>query len=72
MGPYVEKFEEQIAKFCGQKYAIAVTSGTSALTLSLTSMNINNNSIVFVPAYTWVATYNSPKLLGSADSIFSI
>lgn len=72
MGPYVEKFEEQIAKFCGQKYAIAVTSGTSALTLSLTSMNINNNSIVFVPAYTWVATYNAPKLLGAEVRLVDI
>ena len=30
-GPEVENFEEEIAKFCGTKYAIGVNSGTDAL-----------------------------------------
>lgn len=72
MGPNVEKFEEMIASFCGQKHAIAVTSGTSALTLSLSAMEVDRNSFVVVPAYTWVATYNAPKLLGATVRLADI
>ena len=72
MGPNVEKFEEMVASFSDQKHAIAVTSGTSALTLSLSAMGVDRKSFVVVPAYTWVATYNAPKLLGATVRLADI
>jgi perosamine synthetase len=72
MGPNVEKFEEMVASFSGQKHAIAVTSGTSALTLALTAMGVDQESCAVVPAYTWVATYNAPKLLGATVRLADI
>jgi perosamine synthetase len=72
MGPNVEKFEEMVASFSGQKHAIAVTSGTSALSLALTVMGVDQDACVVVPAYTWVATYNAPKLLGATVRLADI
>jgi perosamine synthetase len=33
-GPLVEEFEKELADFCGARYALAVTNGTTALTLA--------------------------------------
>lgn len=72
MGPEVADFEKQVAEYCGQKHAIAVTSGTSALTLSMSSLGIGPRSLVVVPAYTWVATYNAAALLGASVTIADV
>ena len=39
-GPFVEKFEEEFAAFCGSSYAIAVGNGTDALWLALLGLGI--------------------------------
>ena len=39
-GPYVKKFEEKFSRFTNAKEAIAVTSCTSALHLSLAALEI--------------------------------
>ena len=39
-GPAVQRFEEAFAEYCGAKYAVGVSSGTSALHLALMSMGI--------------------------------
>ena len=39
-GPFVEKFEEAFASYCGCRYAIGVGSGTEALWLSLLACGI--------------------------------
>lgn len=66
MGPKVKLFEELVAKHCGQKHAVAVTSGTSALTLAMSAYGIDMRWSAVVPAYTWVATYNAGKMLGAS------
>ena len=42
LGPAVAEFEEKIAKFCGCKYALGVSSGTDALLVSLMALKISN------------------------------
>lgn len=54
-GPYVEKFERAFAKFVGTKYAVATSSGTSALHLSLATLNIGADHEVIVPDLTMIA-----------------
>ena len=57
-GPKVKEFEEMFAKFVGVKYAIAVSSCTAALHLSLVALEINQEDEVIVPAFTFIATAN--------------
>jgi len=39
-GRYVEEFEEKFAEYCGCKYGITTTSGTTALHLALASIDV--------------------------------
>jgi perosamine synthetase len=65
MGPRVGEFEHMLATFSGRRHAIMVTSGTSALQMALALRGVAGPAwTVFVPAYTWVATYNVPFLAG--------
>lgn len=67
MGPAVAAFEKSLASFVGRKHAVAVNSGTAALQAALMVREISaaHPWTVFVPAYTWVATYNAPKFAGA-------
>ena len=57
-GPKVKEFESLFAKKHEVKHAIAVTSATSALHLSLIALGIRSGDEVIVPAFTWIATAN--------------
>tara|TARA_B100000767_G_scaffold275739_1_gene314888 strand:+ start:4532 stop:5716 length:1185 start_codon:yes stop_codon:yes gene_type:complete len=59
VGPLIGKFEFEIAKYCGSKYAVATNSGTSALHLSLLALGVKKKDEVLVPAFTFVGTVNS-------------
>lgn len=56
LGPNVKRLEEEIAAYCGVKYAIGVASGTDALKLSLISMGIDKGDEVIVPPFTFIST----------------
>lgn len=57
-GPEVERFESMVAKFLGVKYAVACSSGTTALHLALMAAGVGPGDEVLVPAFTFVATAN--------------
>ena len=54
-GGVINNLEQEYAKFCGKKYAVAVSSGTSALHLALIVMGIGKGDEVIVPDFTMVA-----------------
>ncbi len=56
LGDNVSKFEEEIARYCGTKYAVGVASGTDALELSLAALDIGRGDEVITTPYTFVAT----------------
>lgn len=57
-GPKVREFEEMFAEKHKVKYALAVTSATTALHLALVALDIGPGDEVIVPAFTWVSTAN--------------
>lgn len=57
-GPKVVEFEQLVAKYVGTKEAIATTSATTALHLSLAALDINAGDEVLVPDFTFPASAN--------------
>jgi 8-amino-3,8-dideoxy-alpha-D-manno-octulosonate transaminase len=55
----VRQFEQEFAAYCGAKYALGVTSGSCALKVALTAMDICPGDEVIVPAFTFLATYEA-------------
>ncbi|UCE25919.1 MAG: DegT/DnrJ/EryC1/StrS family aminotransferase [Candidatus Zixiibacteriota bacterium] len=56
LGPAVQEFEEAYAEFCGTRYCVGVDSGTSALVLTLRSLDIDLGDEVVTSANTFIAT----------------
>lgn len=61
----VRRLEEEFAQYCGVKYALGVTSGSSALKVALTAMDVGPGDEVLVPAFTFLATYESVLEVGA-------
>ena len=57
-GPKVREFEQLFAERHCVKYALAVTSATTALHLALVALEVGPGDEVIVPAFTWVSTAN--------------
>jgi len=68
VGSYVTKFEEMLAEQAGTKYAVATSSGTTALHTCLHLSGIGRNDYVIVPNVTFIASLNSIKYT-NADPI---
>lgn len=58
LGPYTEKFENEIANFTNSKYAIAVNSGTSALHLIIRALGFKEGDILISPSFTFISSAN--------------
>jgi dTDP-4-amino-4,6-dideoxygalactose transaminase len=56
MGAEVYEFERQFAAFCGAEHAIAVSSGTSAIHLSLRALGVGPGDEVITIPHTFFAT----------------
>ncbi|MBS1497117.1 MAG: LegC family aminotransferase [Bacteroidetes bacterium] len=66
VGSYVDKFEKMAAEFAGTKYAVATSSGTTALHTCLILLGIQPNDYVIAPNITFIATLNSIKYTGAS------
>ena len=64
-GAFVENFEQEFASYVGAKYAIGVSSGTSALELALKVAGIGPGDEVLVPANTFFATAEAVSNVGA-------
>ena len=65
LGNEVNKFEKNIRKITGAKYAISVGNGTDALYLALKALNIGRNDEVITTPFTFIATVASIVTAGA-------
>ncbi len=64
-GETVERFEEDLASFCGADHVVATDSGTAAIRLALAAADIGRGDEVVVPAYTYGATVAAVTATGA-------
>jgi len=72
VGKYVDKFEEEVAKYTGSKYAIATVNGTSALHIALLLAGATNNDEVITQPLTFVATCNALSYIGAHPTFIDV
>jgi perosamine synthetase len=66
LGRYIEEFESGFAQFCGTRYALALSNGTTGLHLALVTLGIRAGDEVIVPDLTFVATANAVVHAGAS------
>lgn len=68
-GPFVEKFEQEIAAYVQAKGAISCQNGTAGLHVALRVCGVCEGDFVIVPTLTFIAAVNPINYLG-ADPVF--
>jgi perosamine synthetase len=75
-GPYVQRFEQEFARWNDLEHGVACSSGTAALTLGLRALGIGPGDEVIVPEMTfvasaWAVTYvgATPVFVDCADDL---
>ena len=68
----VSAFEREFCIFLSVKYAVAVTSGTSALHTALSALRLGPGQEVIVPAYMWVSVVAAVVNLGAIPVLAEI
>lgn len=58
-GPAVAQFEQEMADYCGTKFAVGCSSGTDALILALMAMDLKPGDEVITTPFTFFATAGS-------------
>jgi perosamine synthetase len=72
MGPKVAEFEAELARVCEVEHAVAVSSGTAALHLTMLALELGPDDEVIVPAYTFPATANVVALVGARPVLVDV
>ncbi len=59
LGPWMERFEQQMAERCGTRHAIAVSSGTAALHCIVRALGLGASDEVITTPFSFVASANA-------------
>lgn len=65
VGPFVDRFEREIARVVGTRYAVATVNGTSALHIALIVAGVASGDEVLMPCLTFVAPANAVRYVGA-------
>jgi len=71
-GEYVSMLEKKITEVAGTDYAVAVSSGLSAIRLALLSLCLKNDDEVIIPGYCCVALPNAVMAVGAKPVLADI
>lgn len=69
VGKFVDRFEDDLARFTGVKHAVAVVNGTAALHIALKLAGVKADDEVMIPALTFVATANAVTYCGATPHL---
>jgi perosamine synthetase len=72
LGPYIAEFEKRFAEFCGTRYALTASNGTTALHLALSACGVQRGHEVIVPDLTFIATANAVTYTGATPVMVDI
>ena len=65
-------FENKISDLLGCKHAVAVTSGTAAIFLSLKALGVGHGDELIVPDVTFIATANAVEMCGAKPVLVDV
>jgi 8-amino-3,8-dideoxy-alpha-D-manno-octulosonate transaminase len=68
----VRQFEQEFAAYHKSRYALGVTSGSSALKVALAALDVGPGDEVIVPAFTFLATYEAVLEVGAVPVMADI
>lgn len=65
VGKFVDRFEEDMARYTGAKKAVVCVSGTNALHIAMMLVGVERNDEVLTQALTFIATCNAISYIGA-------
>ncbi len=72
LGRYITRFEEAFASWCGMPHAVACSSGTAALHMSLVALGIGPGDEVIIPDFTLIVSANTVILAGARPVLVDV
>jgi len=72
VGKYVDRFEIELAKYTGAKYAVSLVNGTSALHLALKLAGVKAGDEVLLQAFNFIASANAITYCGATPHFVDI
>lgn len=71
-GPWVERFEREIAAVCHRTHGIAVSNGTAALQLALAALGVGAGDEVLCPDLSWPSPAHAIVLAGATPVLVDV
>jgi perosamine synthetase len=72
VGPFVGRFEEQVASASGARGAVATSCGTTGLHVALVALGVGRDDLVIVPSFTFIATANAVSHAGATPWLVDV
>jgi perosamine synthetase len=54
-GPFIKRFEDEVCSYVGRRYATTCTSGTAALDIAVSALNLQKDDEVIMPSFTIIS-----------------
>lgn len=72
LGPEVQECERRVADRCGRRFAVGVSSGSTALHLAMACLDLGPGDEVITTSLSWIATANAIASVGATPVFVDI